>query len=302
MQLKELAQTGVFLPEIGIGLSGYRAGPQVLRQGIEAGAVFLDTAESYGTEEVAGEAVRGLRERVFIATKVSPENFRDAAFRRSVDASLRRLRMETIDLLQLHQPNPAVPVAETLGAAADLVRAGKVRYLGVSNFSVAQLREAQAAAGGYGIVANQVRYNLIDRTIEAEVLPYCQANGITVIAYTPLARGRDRIRDCDPQGTLEQIARDTGRTPAQIALNWCICKDRVVAIPMSNSAGHLLENCGASGWRLTAEQLSRLDTQIHFRHRGRFDRLVRTYTPAGLQPLARRAMKWLPRGLRRRFT
>lgn len=302
MLLKELARTSVFLPEIGIGLYGYRAGPQVLRQGLEAGALFLDTAESYGTEEVAGAAVRGMRERVFVATKVSPQNFRDAAFRQSVDASLKRLQIETIDLLQLHHPNPAVPIAETLGAATDLVRAGKVRYLGVSNFTVAQLREAQAVAGPNGLVSNQVRYSLIDRTIEAELLPYCQANGIMVIAYTPLGREWVRIQDCDPNGILDQIARETGRTPAQIVLNWCIWKDRVVAIPMSNSAAHLVENCGASDWRLTADQLALLDSQIQFRHRGRFDRMVRTYTPAGLQPLAKRALKWLPRDLRRRFT
>ena len=103
------------------------------------------------------------------------------------------------------------------------------------------MQEAQKALGKHPIVSNQVRYNLIDRTIEPEALPYCQANGITVIAYTPLGRGLGRVRDCDPQGILDRLARETGKSPAQIVLNWCLCKDRVVVIPISNSADHLLE-------------------------------------------------------------
>ena len=160
---------------------------------------------------------------------------------------------------------------------------------------MAQLQAAQKAAGRHGIVSNQVRYNLIDRTIEQDLLPYCQANGITVIAYTPLARGLSRIRTAIPNRVLDRLARETGKTPAQVALNWCLCKDRVVAIPMSNAEEHLLENCAASGWRLTAEQATLLDTNIRFRHRGRFDVLVRRHMPAGLQSMALRAVKWLPR-------
>ena len=301
MMTKELARSGALLPEIGMGTSNYHAGPQVLRSGLEAGARFIDTAESYGTDHIVGEAVKGLRDRVFIATKVSPQNFRAPDLRRSVDASLVRLGIDTIDLLQLHYPNPAIPMEETVGALTGLIVAGKVKYAGVSNFSVAQLQAAQKAAGRHGIVSNQVRYNLIDRTIEQDLLPYCQANGITVIAYTPLARGLSRIRDCDPNRVLDRLARETGKTPAQVALNWCLCKDRVVAIPMSNAEEHLLENCAASGWRLTAEQATLLDTNIRFRHRGRFDVLVRRHMPAGLQSMALRAVKWLPPGLRRRF-
>jgi diketogulonate reductase-like aldo/keto reductase len=302
MITKELAQTGVSVPEIGMGTSNYHAGPPLLRRGLDAGALFIDTAESYGTEDVVGEAVKGQRDRVFIATKVSPQNFRSPDLRRSVDSSLKRLGIDTIDLLQLHRPNSAIPIEETEGAVTHLIAAGKVRYAGVSNFSVMQLREAQKAAGRYPIVSNQVRYNLIDRTIESDLLPYCQANGITVIAYTPLGRGLDRIRDCDPHGILDHLALETGKTPAQIALNWCLCKDRVVAIPLSNSEGHLLENCAASDWRLTAEHLALLNTKIQFRHRSRFDTLVRRHMPGRLQTIALQTVKWLPRGLRRRLT
>lgn len=302
MMTKELAHTGLFLSEVGIGTSNYRAGPEPLRKCIGVGVLFFDTAESYGTDHIVGDAVRGVRDRVFIATKVSPRNFRFSDFRASVDASLQRLGTDYIDLLQLHEPNPQIPIAETMGAMADVVAAGKVRYAGVSNFSVSQLQEAQQALGGVPVVSNQVRYNLIDRTIEGGLLPYCQANRITVIAYTPLARGLGRIRDCDPAGIVDAIAQECGKTPAQVVLNWCLSKEGVVAIPGSNSVGHLLENCGASGWRLSAEQVHRLNTGIHFRRRTRIDALLRRSLPPGMKAAALRMAHWLPRGIRRRFT
>src|SRR5689334_13370686 len=159
MMLKELALTGVLIPEVGVGTSNYHAGPVPLRRALEAGALFIDTAESYGTENVVGEAVASLRDRVFIATKVSPQNFRAADLRKAVDASLLRLNLAAVDLLQLHHPNPSIPIEEPMGTLADLVRAGKVRYVGVSNFSVTQMQEAQKALGKYPLVSNQVRYN-----------------------------------------------------------------------------------------------------------------------------------------------
>ena len=302
MLTKELARTGLFLTEVGIGTSNYRAGPQPLRKCIDAGVLFFDTAESYGSDQVLGEAVKDLRVRVFLATKVSPWNFRPSDFRASVDASLQRLGTDYIDLLQLHEPNPQIPITETMGAMADVVAAGKVRYAGVSNFSVAQLQEAQQALGAIPLVSNQVRYNLIDRTIEGGLLPYCQANRITVIAYTPLARGLARIRDCDPSGIVDAIARESGKSPAQVVLNWCLSKQGVVAIPGSNSGGHLLENCGASDWRLTAEQMHRLNTGIQYRRRNRVDVLLRRSLPPGMTTAVLRIAKWLPRGIRRRFT
>ena len=158
-----------------------------------------------GTEPAVGEAVQGIRDRVFIATKVSPQNLRPANLRQSVDASLQRLGIDVVDLLQLHEPNPSIPITETMGAIAGLVDAGKIRFVGVSNFSVDQLQEAQKALGKYPIVSNQVRYNLIDRTIEKDLLPYCQANHVTVIAYCPLARGLNRIHDWDLSGVIDEV-------------------------------------------------------------------------------------------------
>jgi diketogulonate reductase-like aldo/keto reductase len=302
MMVKELAQTGVLLPEVGLGTWDYHAGPGPLRRGLEAGALFMDTAESYGTDQVVGEALKGMRESVFVATKVSPQNFRRAPLLASVDSSLQRLGVDTIDLVQLHEYNPAIPIQETMEALADLVDAGKVRFVGVSNFSVTQLEEAQSALHRYPIVSNQVRFSLIDRTIEKEILPYCQAHHITVIAYSPLARGLNRIHDCDPRGFLSELARTIGKSPAQIALNWCLCKPGVVAIPKGNSEEHILDNCAASGWRLSAEQLSALDAAIQYRRRGRLDTLLRRWMPRQLMPLAVRALNSLPRSLRRRLS
>ena len=301
MILTELSKTGVTIPEIGIGTWEYHAGPLPLRRGLDSGALFIDTAESYGSESVVGEAVRGLRERVFLATKVSPQNFRPSNLRRSVDASLQRLGTDYVDLLQLHEPNPAIPITDTMGTVAELITAGKVKFAGVSNFSVAQLQAAQKALERFPIVSNQVRYNLIDRTIETELLPYCRVNHVTVIAYCPLARGLSRIHDCDPTGVIAELARETGKSPAQIVLNWCVCQTGVVAIPKGNSIEHILDNCGASDWRLSEEQRARLDARMHHRQRNRFDQLIRQWLPGPLQSLAIKTLNIMPRELRRRF-
>lgn len=302
MMQKELGSTGLFLPEIGIGTAEYHSGPLPLRSGLELGALFIDTAESYGTETVVREAIRGIRDRVFLATKVSPQNFRPKDLRRSVDASLLHLGVDVIDLLQLHQPNPTVPIEETIGALSDMVDAGKVKSMGVSNFSVAQLEAAQKASGRHSIVSNQVRYNIIDRTIEKDLLKYCQANHITVIAYSPLARGLGRVRDCDPKNSIEKVVQATGKSAAQIILNWCLCQERVVVIPKASSPEHILENCGASDWRLSEEQLALLDTSIQYRQRSGFDSMLRKYTPGAVREIGLRALKYLPKGLRRRLT
>jgi diketogulonate reductase-like aldo/keto reductase len=299
MLLKKLGRTGLSISEIGLGTADYRGGIGPLRKGIEAGTNFIDTAESYGTEDVVGEAIRGLRERVFIATKVSPQNFRRNDLRKSVENSLRKLGIETIDLLQLHHPSAEIPIEETMGAMADLLDEGKIRFCGVSNFSVAELQAAQKALGKYPVVSNQLRYNVIDRTIEKEILPYCDANGITVIAYSPLSRGLSRIADCDPTGVIAEIARATGKTPGQVVINWCICKEGVIAIPKANSEARILENCGASDWRLSAEQIALINSRILFRQRNKFDALARKLMPNSLQKIAVKARDLLPRRLRR---
>src|SRR5207249_11502185 len=146
----------------------------------------IDTAESYGTEEIVGEAIKGNRDRVFVADKVSPAHFRRSALLLAAERSLRRLRTDYIDLYQLQRPNYTVPIQETMAAMEELVEQGKIRFIGTCNFSATELKEAQAALSKCKIVSNQVRYNLVERTVEVELLRYCQETHLTVIAYSPL--------------------------------------------------------------------------------------------------------------------
>ena len=301
MLFKELGTTGLKIPEVGLGMWNYHAGPEPLQSGLDAGALFIDTAESYGNESVAAEAMTGRRAQVFLATKVSSTNFRRPDVLRAADNSLRQLRTDYIDLYQLHSPNDQVPIEETMGAMEELVDAGKVRFIGVSNFSVEQLQHAQQAMRKHRIVSNQVRFSLVDRTIMDALLPYCQAHGVTTIAYSPLARGFQHILDCDPQDVLSSIAKASGRTPVQVALNWCLCQDRVVVIPKGNSVNHVMENCGASGWRLTSEQCRQLDEAIAFRRRSHLEMLLRRCLPSGLTQGIRHIVQRLPAGIRRRI-
>jgi diketogulonate reductase-like aldo/keto reductase len=283
MDHKELGKSGVPLPEIALGTWNYKGGAEVLRQGIDLGAFFIDTAESYGSEEIVGEALRGIRERVFLATKVSPGHFKRQDLLRAADASLKRLKTDRIDLYQLHEPSFNVPLRETMAAMEELVDAGKVQFIGVSNFSLRQLRKAQSALQRHAIVSNQVRYSLADRTIEKDLLPYCQKNRITILAFSPLARGIANIQKRDRRGVLPELADATGRTAAQIALNWCISNEGVVAITKSNSIARIEEDCGASGWKLTQEQLGQLDRGIQY---GR-----RTPMEVALRRVARRVLE-----------
>ena len=262
MEYKRLADSNVFLPAVGMGTWEYKGGVETLRRGIAEGATLIDTAEAYGTEEIVGKAIHGLRDQVFLATKVLPRHFRRSDLLRAAENSLRRLQTDRIDLYQLHWPNYTVPIEETMGAMEELAVKGKVRFIGVSNFSAAELHKAQRVLSRHRIVSNQVPYSLVHRDIETDLLPHCVQNRITIIAYSPLARGLDHIRRRDPKGVLEKIATETGRTEAQVALNWCISKKEVIAIPKANNVDHMLEDLGASGWRLSTEQIRILEEDI----------------------------------------
>jgi len=284
---KRLGAAELTIPEIGLGTWQYRGSVQALRKGIELGACFIDTAEAYGTESVVGEVLWDIRNAVFLATKVSPWNFRRKDLFTAADRSLQALKTDYIDLYQLHWPNSTIPVEETMGAMEELVNQGKIRFIGVSNFSLGELQRAQAALSRFRIVSNQVRYNLVDRSAEVGLLEYCQQNKITLIAYSPLARGMHVIIKNDPAGILRKVAAETGKTEAQVALNWCLAKDSVVAIPKADSPGHIEENCRASDWRLTADRIARLDKGIHYRQRGRVEAALRRLARNTLQRLGR---------------
>jgi diketogulonate reductase-like aldo/keto reductase len=261
--LKELGGTGIMVPEIGLGTSQYLGGAEPLRRGIELGAALIDTAEMYQNEEDVGRFVDGLRDKVFLATKVLSSHLRYDQVMRSAEESLRKLDVDCIDLYQIHRPNNDIPIAETMSAMEALVDAGLVKHVGVSNFSTRELREAQEAMTKYPIVSNQVAYNLNERGIERDLLPYCQQNRVTVIAYSPLAIGSlassSWFRRDQAAQSLKQVAKQVGKSVAQVALNWCISQRNVIAIPKSSNLKRIEENCGASGWRLSADQLNVLD-------------------------------------------
>ncbi len=268
MEYRELGKTGVKLPVIGLGTWQYQGGIEPLRAGTALGACFIDTAESYGTEEVVGQAIQGVRKDIFLATKVSPRHFRYPDVLSSAAKSLKRLKTDYIDLYQLHWPNYTVPIEETMQAMEELVDSGKVRFIGVSNFMLRDLKRAQRAMSRHSIVSNQVRYNLIDRTIELGLLDYCQQQRITILAHSPLATNFASIRAKDPNNVIDRVAQRASRTAAQVVLNWCIWKKGVVTIPKSNSISHVKENCTASDIHLPAEELELLNTNVRFRRRG----------------------------------
>ena len=274
MDFKELGKTGVNIPVLclgtwGIGgfssrhLGGEDDQVRALELGLELEMRFIDTAEMYArghSEEVVAKAVKAQRESVFLATKVSPEHLSSDAVLRSAEASLRRLETKQIDLYQVHWPNPRIPIHETMKAMERLVEEGKVRYIGVSNFSVQQTREAQEALSKNDLTANQVEYSLLDRSIEEDLLPYAAKEHITIIAYSPLAKGLIPQRGSDERlRLLDQIASRYSKTKAQVALNWLLSKGQVVAIPKAANLEHVKENAGAVGWKMNAKDLSALD-------------------------------------------
>jgi len=290
VNLKQLGNTGEQVPELALGTWRYHGDVEPLRAGIELGACFIDTAESYGTEPIVGKAIRGIRDRVFLASKVSPRHFRPKDVISAAERSLKQLNTHYLDLYQLHRPNYTVPIAETMSAMERLVEMGKVRFIGVSNFTVAEMRYAQARLSKARIVSNQVRYSLVDRSPEQELLQYCEANRISLLAFSPLAAGFDRLCSADRGDVLGHVSAAVGKTRAQVALNWCVSHPSVIAIFKADKIEHVRENVAASGWSLTPEQCRLLTSGVAgYRTRSRVERFARR--------LARRALQYAGRNL-----
>ena len=265
MEYRTLGKTNEKVPVIGMGTwamgnrssGSERSGEiEALRHGLDLGMSLIDTAEMYGygkSERLVAEVIRDRRDDVFVATKVSPDHFHHDDILRSCEASLQNLSVKTVDLYQLHWPNPRIPITETMRALEQLVSQGKIRYIGVSNFSIEQTMEAQEALSKNEVVSNQVRYSLTSRSIEHSLLPYCEREKITVIAYSPLDTGRL------PQSRIpKDMLGKYGMTAAQIMLSWVVHRERVVAIPKAAQVKHLDENAEASNVRLSAEDYARL--------------------------------------------
>lgn len=227
-----------------------------LRTGFELGLTLVDTAEMYaggGAEELLGAALGSRRDEMFLVSKVLPHN---ASARGTVEAcrrSLARLRTDRIDLYLLHWPG-SIPLDETLAGFDQLASAGEIRYWGVSNFDAANMAELAECHSRSDVAANQVLYNLTRRGVEHDLLPWCAANQLPVMAYSPIEQGR-LLEHPD----ISAVARRHDATPAQVALAWVLRRDDMCTIPKAASPAHVRDNHGALDVVLTEDDLAALD-------------------------------------------
>ena len=291
---------------VGLGTNNFGFGmaaeavPPVVDEALREGINFVDTSDSYGaSEERLGQALAGRRGEVLIATKFgSPVigepgtgGARPEYIRKAADASLARLGTDHIDLYQIHRPDPETPIADTLGALGELVAAGKVREIGCSNFSAAQLREAQAAAGdGPRFVSVQNHYNLLNRADEAEVLPVCAELGIAYLPYFPLASGvltgkysrgekppagtrlerwGERAAGVLNEATFDRVdalsawAQQHGHSLLDLAFAWLAARPVVASvIAGATKPDQVAANVAAAPWQLSAEEVAEVDAIV----------------------------------------
>ncbi|GAC1422259.1 MAG: aldo/keto reductase [Candidatus Velthaea sp.] len=303
---RKLGLRGPAVAELGLGCMGmvgwYGAGDddeslRTIHRAIEMGANLIDTAEMYGpytNEEFVGRAIAGRRDKVFLCTKfgiVRDETTKQVGYdgtpenvRRSIDGSLGRLGVDTVDLYYLHRVDPKTPIEETVGAMAELVTAGKIRHIGLSEASAATIEKAHAV---HPIAAVQSEYSLFSRDIEdTGVIRKLRELGIALVSYSPLGRGlltgeirsaadlepadvrhnhprwqgENFQRNLDVVDRVRDIAREAGATPAQVALAWVLAQgDDIVTIPGTKRVVRLEENVGATVLRLSKEQLARIE-------------------------------------------
>jgi aryl-alcohol dehydrogenase-like predicted oxidoreductase len=306
MQRRKLGRNGLDVPAMGLGCMGMSEfyGPRdddesiaTIHRAIEIGVNFLDTADMYGpftNEELVGRAIRGRRDEVVLATKcgivrdaenrtLRGINGRPEYIREACDASLRRLGVDHVDLYQLHRVDPSTPIEESVGALAELVKAGKTRFIGLSEAGSATLRRAQAV---HPIASVQSEYSLWTRDPEDDVLATCRELGIGFIAYSPLGRGFltgqiRRFEDLAPddyrrfsprfQGDnfqknldlvarVEEMAREKGCSASQLALAWVLARgNEIVPIPGTKRRKYLEENAAAASVKLSASDLATID-------------------------------------------
>ncbi|MEM0373370.1 MAG: aldo/keto reductase [Sulfolobaceae archaeon] len=232
---------------------------EIITYAIERGINVIDTAEMYGgghTEELVGKAIKDFdRDEIFVITKVWPTNLEPESLKKSARKSLERLNSKYIDALLIHWPNPSIPLEKSIRAMEQLVDDGIVNCIGVSNFDVNLIKEAMNYTRKYEIKINEIEYNVINKTAERDVIPFCEKNNIVIIAYTPLAKGR--VKDLK---ILEEIGKKYSKTPIQVALNYLI--RRSLPIPKASKKEHINEILGSLGWSLTDEDYETIKRRI----------------------------------------
>ena len=240
----------------------HAAAVSALRRGLDLGMTHVDTAEMYGSgavEELVGEALAGRRDEVFLVSKVLPSNASHPGTVAACERSLGRLRTDRLDGYLLHWPG-SHPLEETIGGFEQLVRDGKIRSYGVSNFDVPLLADALRIAGKGRIACNQVLYHLQERTIEHAVMPWCEKHEVAVVGYSPFGSGRFPGPRTTGGRVLQEVAKAHGATPHQVALRFLTRRPSLFAIPKAASATHATENAGAVALELSDAELRRIDT------------------------------------------
>ncbi len=268
MDTRDFGKTGMRFSAVGLGTwemeKDRRASIAALQRGIAEGANHIDTAEFYGSgraERVVGEALAGRRREVFIVSKVMPSH---ASYRGTIEAcerSLKNLKTGWLDCYLLHWREGS-RLEETFRAFERLLKDGKIRSFGVSNFDVKDMEEAERIAGPGRIACDQVLYHIKERAIEFELLPWCAERGVSLVAYSPLAQGR-----LPGNAVLGRVAQDHGATAAQVMLAFLLENKNVIAIPKAADAVHAGENVKAGSLALTEDQIRALDAAFPARRR-----------------------------------
>lgn len=258
MEQREFGSTRRKVAVIGQGtwMLGRSGAVDVLRRGLDLGMTHVDTAEMYGTEDIVGQAIAGRRDKVFLVSKVLPENASRTGTISACEQSLRRLKVDRLDCYLLHWRGRH-PLEDTIAAFHQLVRDGKILSWGVSNFDVDDLEEAWQLSPDF--VCNQVLYNLKEREVEHAVLPWCVKHDVALVAYSPFGHGNFPSDRSHAGRVLVPVAAAHGATPRQVALRFLLRNTAVFTIPKAGSLEHVAENAGAGELRLSAHELTLID-------------------------------------------
>ena len=270
MNKKEIKlSNGMEMPRLGMGTwflgenrSKDAEETAALRAGIDAGIRLIDTAEMYGdgrSEQLIGRAIQGYdRSRLFLVSKVYPHNAGRRKIFKSLQQTLKNLQTDYLDLYLLHWRG-GIPLEETVECMEQLVKEGKIRSWGVSNFDTNDMEELFSVPNGNHCVVNQVLYHLGSRGVEFDLLPWLKEHNVPLMAYCPLAQAGDLQKDLLQSSAVKEVARIHGITPMQVLLAFVLYKENVIAIPRSGKAEHVLQNLEAGKVHLTVEEYARLD-------------------------------------------